>query len=68
MREIAANYQCHNIGTPVNRGVRAANGSPPLMTDAGLLANPVLEDERIDVLVAVLKTQTDARYEHLLEE
>ncbi|MCA0872067.1 methylamine utilization protein MauG [Seohaeicola saemankumensis] len=146
-QETFTNYQYHNIGTPVNREVRAANGSPPLMIDAGLLANPAvedpaqigkfkvptlrnvavtapymhngvfedlrtvilfynkynttsaarqvnpetgqpwrmpevpatlavkelttgpaLEDDRIDALVAFLKTLTDARYEHLLEE
>jgi cytochrome c peroxidase len=29
---------------------------------------PALEDERVDALVAFLKTLTDARYEHLLQE
>ncbi|MCY6380431.1 c-type cytochrome [Hoeflea prorocentri] len=33
-----------------------------------LTHGPALEDERIDALVAFLKTLTDARYEHLLEE
>ena len=32
-----------------------------------LTHGPALEDERIDALVAFLKTLTDARYEHLLE-
>ena len=146
-QETFTNYQYHNIGTPVNRAARVVNGSPPLMIDAGLLANPgvkdpaqigkfkvptlrnvavtapymhngvfedlrtvilfynkynttsaarqinpeteqpwrmpevpatlavkelttgpALEDDRIDALVAFLKTLTDARYEHLLEE
>lgn len=145
--ETFTNYQYHNIGTPVNHKVRNANGSPPAMIDAGLLANPAiednaqmgkfkvptlrnvavtgpymhngvfedlrtvvlfynkyntksaarqinpetgqpwrwpevpstlsvkelttgpaLEDDRIDALVAFMKTLTDARYEHLLEE
>lgn len=33
-----------------------------------LTHGPALEDDRIDALVAFLKTLTDARYEHLLEE
>ena len=33
-----------------------------------LTTGPALEDERIDALVAFLKTLTDARYEDLLEE
>lgn len=32
-----------------------------------LTHGPALEDERIDALVAFMKTLTDARYEHLLE-
>lgn len=33
-----------------------------------LTHGPALEDQRIDALVAFLKTLTDARYEHLLED
>lgn len=33
-----------------------------------LTHGPALEEERIDALVAFLKTLTDARYEHLLED
>ncbi|MCG7492607.1 cytochrome-c peroxidase [Thalassobius sp. Cn5-15] len=33
-----------------------------------LTHGPALEDERIDALVAFMKTLTDQRYEHLLEE
>ena len=33
-----------------------------------LTHGPALEEKRIDALVAVLKTLTDARYEHLLED
>ncbi len=33
-----------------------------------LTTGPALEDDRIDALVAFLKTLTDARYEDLLEE
>lgn len=139
------NYEYHNIGTPVNKAVRAANGVQG--PDLGLLANPhvdtasaggrfkvptlrnvavtgpymhngvfedlrtvvlfynkyntldkarqinpetgkpwampeipqnlavdelthgpALDDKRVDALVAFMKTLTDQRYEHLLEE
>ena len=43
-QETFTNYQYHNIGTPVNRAARVVNGSPPLMIDAGLLANPGVKD------------------------
>ena len=33
-----------------------------------LETGPALDDKRIDALVAFLKTLTDERYEHLLEE
>jgi len=145
--ETFTNYQFHNIGTPVNREVRKANGSSDRAADLGLLANtevseaseagkfkvptlrnvavtgpymhngvfkdlrtavvfynrhnskdpawqinpetgepwgatrfegtismeelthgPALDDQRIDALVAFLKTLTDARYEPLLED
>lgn len=35
---------------------------------ADLTHGPALEDERIDALVAFMKTLTDARYEHLLDD
>lgn len=143
--ETFTNYEYHNIGTPVNADVRAANGvegpdlgllaNPAIDTaDAGgrykvptlrnvavtgpymhngvfkdlrtvvlfynkyntldkdrqinpetgkpwvmpeipqnlavteLIHGPALDDKRIDALVAFMKTLTDARYEHLLEE
>lgn len=144
--ETFTNYQFHNVGAPVNRAVRTANGSSDNAADLGLLANsevdeateagkfkvptlrnvavtgpymhnglfkdlrtavlfynrynskapaaqinpetgepwgdtrfektvslkelthgPALDDERIDALVAFLKTLTDARYEPLLK-
>lgn len=144
--ETFTNYRFHNIGVPINKAVRAANGSSENAADLGLLANsavnepseagkfkvptlrnvavtgpymhngifsdlrtavlfynrynskdptaqinpetdlewgeteflktisttelthgPALDDKRIDALVAFLKTLTDARYEHLLE-
>ncbi len=146
-KETFTNYQFHNIGTPINRAVRKANGSPENAADLGLLAHgdvdeaehagkfkvptlrnvavtgpymhnglfndlrtavvfynrynskdpaaqinpetgqpwgetefektismkelshgPALDDERIDALVAFLKTLTDARYEPLLTD
>lgn len=146
-KETFTNYQFHNIGTPVNRAVRKANGSSDNAADLGLLANtevseaseagkfkvptlrnvavtgpymhngvfndlrtavvfynrynstdpawqinpetgepwgdprlektlslkelthgPALDDQRIDALVAFLKTLTDARYERLLKD
>lgn len=145
--ETFSNYEFHNIGTPVNRAVRKANGSSDNAADLGLLANsdvseaseagkfkvptlrnvavtgpymhnglftdlrtavvfynrynskdpaaqinpetgqpwgetrfektlsmkelthgPALDDERVDALVAFLKTLTDARYESLLSK
>jgi cytochrome c peroxidase len=146
-KETFSNYEYHNIGTPENVSIRAVNGVEPGTVDAGLLANPAvddpaqlgkfkvptlrnvavtgpymhngvfkdlrtvvlfynrynsrsearqinpetgerfgnppvphtlavkelthgpaLKDDRIDALVAFMKTLTDARYEHLLEE
>jgi cytochrome c peroxidase len=146
-KELFTNFEYHNIGTPQNHVVRAANGSEPARIDHGLLANPAvtdkvhdgqfkvptlrnvavtapymhngvfkdlrtvvlfynkynskspkrqinpetnapwetpevqanlslkelesgpaLDDKRIDALVAFLKTLTDKRYEHLLNE
>ncbi len=145
--ETFTNYRFHNVGVPINKAVRAANGSSPNAADLGLLANtavneaseagkfkvptlrnvavtgpymhngifadlrtavvfynrynskdpeaqinpetgrewgetefektismdelthgPALDDKRIDALVAFLKTLTDARYEHLLND
>ncbi|WP_419912675.1 cytochrome-c peroxidase [Hoeflea sp.] len=39
---------------------------PKTLSVEELTVGPALEDERIDALVAFLKTLTDARYEHLL--
>ncbi len=41
---------------------------PETISMEELTHGPALEDERIDALVAFLKTLTDARYEYLLEE
>ncbi|MES0868344.1 cytochrome-c peroxidase [Pseudovibrio sp. SCP19] len=43
--ETFTNYQYFNIGVPVNKAVRAANGSPAGTVDHGLLANPAVDDK-----------------------
>jgi cytochrome c peroxidase len=47
-KEPFTNYQYHNIGTPINRAVRAANGSKAGRIDHGLLANPAVTDKALD--------------------
>ena len=42
--ETFSNYEYHNIGTPVNRLVRAANGLGDEHVDRGLLENPTVND------------------------
>ena len=42
--ETFSNYEYHNIGTPVNRLVRAANGLGDEHVDRGLLENPAVDD------------------------
>lgn len=42
--ETFTNYQYRNIGVPVNRALRAANGLGETYVDQGLLANPVVDD------------------------
>lgn len=145
-KETFTNYEFHNIGVPINKALRQANGSTEAFADLGLLAHSLvseaseagkfkvptlrnvavtapymhnghfsdlrtavafynrfisedpaaqinpetgrewgetefektvsieqlthgleLDDKRIDALVAFLKTLTDARYEHLLD-
>ena len=41
---------------------------PMTLSVEELTHGPALDDQRVDALVAFLKTLTDARYEHLLEE
>lgn len=41
---------------------------PGTLSEKELTHGPALDDERIDALVAFLKTLTDKRYEHLLKE
>ena len=62
-------YNSKSAARQINPETGAPFGPPPV---AGTLAQkelthgPALDDERIDALVAFLKTLTDARYEHLL--
>ncbi|MEZ5878840.1 MAG: cytochrome c peroxidase [Tepidamorphaceae bacterium] len=41
---------------------------PETISEKELTDGPALDDEKVDALVAFLKTLTDARYEHLLEK
>lgn len=41
---------------------------PETLATTELTHGPALDDRRVDALVAFMKTLTDARYEHLLEE
>ncbi|MEO0916654.1 MAG: methylamine utilization protein MauG, partial [Pseudomonadota bacterium] len=55
----------------INPETGAPFGPPPVpatLSVEELTHGPALEDDRIDALVAFLKTLTDARYEHLIEE
>jgi cytochrome c peroxidase len=47
-KELFSNFEYHNIGTPLNSVVRAANGSEPGRIDHGLLANPAVTDKAHD--------------------
>jgi cytochrome c peroxidase len=40
-REPFTNHRYHNVGTPVNARLRAANGSGPAVVDRGLSGNPM---------------------------
>ncbi|MEM7753277.1 MAG: cytochrome c peroxidase, partial [Pseudomonadota bacterium] len=55
----------------INPETGAPFGPPPVpatLSVEELTHGPALEDDRIDALVAFLKTLTDARYQHLIEE
>jgi cytochrome c peroxidase len=47
-KEPFTSFEYHNIGTPVNRTVRAENGSEAGRIDHGLLANPAVTDKAHD--------------------
>ncbi|WP_372574370.1 cytochrome-c peroxidase [Ruegeria jejuensis] len=42
--ETFTNHEYHNIGVPIHEAVRAHNGVPLDLADAGLLANPEIDD------------------------
>jgi cytochrome c peroxidase len=42
--ETFTNHEYHNIGVPTHAAVRAHNGVPADLADAGLLANPAIDD------------------------
>ncbi len=44
--ETFTNYEYHNIGVPINKIVRAKNGSKKGFIDDGLLANPHVSDKK----------------------
>ena len=45
-QETFANYEYHNLGTPVNTAARAVNGKGDSFIDHGLLDNPSINDAR----------------------
>lgn len=44
LEETFSNYEYHNVGAPVNRAVREANGGSDVRADLGLLANVAVDD------------------------
>ena len=74
LRTVVLFYNKYNSRSAA-RLINPETGAPfraPLVEDTlsmeELTHGPALDDQRIDALVAFLKTLTDARYEHLLEE
>ena len=47
-KETFSNYEFHNLGVPVNKALRAANGKGDDFVDHGLLDHPKIEDEKQD--------------------
>lgn len=73
LRTVVLFYNIYNTRNP-ERLINPETGEPFATSTAisslsvtELTHGPALEDERIDAIVAFLKTLTDARYEHLLE-
>lgn len=63
-------YNSRSAARQVNPETGRAFGSPPVpgtLAMRELTHGPALDDQRIDALVAFLKTLTDQRYEHLLD-
>lgn len=74
LRTVILFYDHYNSRNPA-RGINPETGKPwgDPEVDANLSLEeltfgPALDDRRVDALVAFLKTLTDQRYEHLLEE
>jgi len=72
LRTVILFYNSYNskaAARQINPETGAPFGPPPVpgtLAQEELTHGPALDDERIDALVAFLKTLTDARYEHLL--
>jgi len=73
LRTVVLFYNIYNTSSP-DRLINPETGQPfgpaevpETISLEKLEHGPALDDERIDALVAFLKTLTDARYEHLLE-
>lgn len=74
LRTVVLFYNIYNTRNP-DRLINPETGAPFVtgpVTDTlsvtELTHGPALDDARIDAIVAFLKTLTDARYEHLLED
>lgn len=74
LRTVVLFYNIYNTKSK-DRLINPETGAPfgpPQVTETlaleELTHGPALDDKRIDAIVAFLKTLTDARYEHLLEE
>ncbi|QKV17712.1 cytochrome-c peroxidase [Oricola thermophila] len=74
LRTVILFYNKYNTKNPerlVNPETGEPFGEPEVpenLSTEELTHGPALDDKRIDALVAFLKTLTDARYEHLLED
>ncbi|MEL6642726.1 MAG: cytochrome c peroxidase [Pseudomonadota bacterium] len=73
LRTVVLFYNIYNTRSEarlINPETAAPFGPPPVpetLSMEELTHGPALDDQRIDAIVAFLKTLTDARYEHLLE-
>jgi cytochrome c peroxidase len=74
LRSVVVFYNKYNTKNP-ERLINPETGEPfaapevpENLSEKELTHGPALDDQRIDALVAFLKTLTDKRYEHLLEE
>ncbi|WP_424939121.1 cytochrome-c peroxidase [Aliiroseovarius sp. S253] len=74
LRTVVLFYNKYNTTNP-DRQINPETGKPWAMPEIPqnlsvmeLTEGPALDDQRIDALVAFMKTLTDQRYEHLLED